>query len=132
MKNYVKRFLYVIGICFALIGAGSLIAYALPDKSSDEISMREVLTIASYYDINHVTMPIIPHSVDSSFTILWGLTDPMTRKIIINEAAPLEYRPQVLLHEMYYIKHNAEGKTQDEKYIDSLATVTYKKLFGVK
>ena len=98
---------------------------------SDRLTKRQIMDILSEYDVMHVTLP--PIAADSGRNkIMLGVSDMGSKKIVINNLCKEIYRPYILLHEMYHIKHSYEDKTQSEKSIDSLALLDFKELMGIQ
>lgn len=123
MKAIIK--LGLVGVVLACCGGSP------GKKYSDELTMKELLTYVSSFDVIHATIP--PTRInDSTASYTLGVTDFDNKKILINTSVERGYRPQVLLHELYHVKHLVEGKSQDEALIDSLANVTYNRLYGVE
>jgi hypothetical protein len=127
----------------SIVGLALIVAvYYMQDKSvvnsvepvpeySDRLTKRQIMDILSEYDVLHVTLPSI--EADSNRRkIIMGVSDIGSKKIVINNLCQEIYRPYILLHEMYHIKHSYEGKTQSEKSIDSLALLDFKELHDIK
>jgi hypothetical protein len=98
---------------------------ALP--SLPELSLKDVIDTLADYDFTHESGKVM------NIIEAWGVTDPHTKNIIINDSQSSAGRKKTIIHEFihtqYYAKSVETGGPFEEQ-VDAKAKALFKKLYG--